>query len=61
VSYDYGSINVSADQYVTFADFETNWTGKTFAEFNAVMLDPTSYPDEYMKHSDFAIIPLMGP
>lgn len=61
VSYDYGSINVSADQYVTFADFETNWTGKTFAEFNSVMLDPTSYPDEYMKHSDFAIIPLMGP
>lgn len=61
VSYDYGTINVSADQYVTFADFETLWASKTFADFNAVMLDPTTYPNEYMKYSDLAIIPLMEP
>lgn len=60
-SYDYGNINVNADQYVTYADFNTLWSGKTFANFNAVMLDPTTYPNEFMKHSDFAIIPLMEP
>lgn len=61
VSYDYGNININADQYVTYADFNSLWTGKTFEDFNDVMLDPATYPDEYMKHSDFAILPLMEP
>jgi len=61
VSYDYGSISIEAKQYVTFADFNTKWSGKTFAQFNSTMLDPSTYPDNYMKYSDLAIIPLMEP
>lgn len=61
VSYDYGSISIDAKQYVTFADFNTKWAGKTIAQFNSTMLDPTTYPNNYMKYSDLAIIPLMEP
>lgn len=60
-SYDYGSISVDAKQYVTFADFNALWNGKTIAQFNSTMLDPTTYPDEYMKYSDLTILPLMEP
>lgn len=60
-SYNYGGISVSAKQYVTFADFNSVWAGKTIADFNSTMLDPVTYPNEYMKYSDLAIIPLMGP
>ena len=60
-SYDYGSISVDAKQYVTFADFNTLWAGKTIAQFNSTMLDPVTYPDEYMKYSDLTILPLMEP
>jgi hypothetical protein len=60
-SYGYGSISVDAKQYVTFADFNTIWAGKTIAQFNSTMLDQATYPDEYMKYSDLAILPLMEP
>jgi len=60
-SYDYGSLQITAEQYVTFADFNSIWTGKSFAQFNGTMLDPTTYPNDYMKYSDFAILPLMEP
>jgi hypothetical protein len=59
--YNYGSISVDAKQYVTFADFNALWNGKTIAQFNSTMLDPTTYPDEYMKYSDLTILPLMEP
>lgn len=61
VSYSYGSIAITASQYVTFADFNTLWAGGTIADFNALMFDPTTHPDEFMKYSDLAIIPLMEP
>lgn len=61
VSYNYGSISFTASQYVTFDDFNTLWAGATISDFNNLMLDPTTYPDEYMKYSDLAIIPLMEP
>jgi len=60
-SYTYDSISVDAKQYVTFADFNTLWNGKTIAQFNSTMLDPTTYPNEYMKYSDLTILPLMEP
>lgn len=60
-SYTYNEISVTAEQYVTFADFNTKWSGKTFAQFNSTMLDPTTYPNDFMKYSDLAIIPLMEP
>ena len=60
-SYNYGSISIDAKQYVTFADFNTVWAGKTIAQFNSTMLDPVSHPNEYMKYSDLAILPLMEP
>lgn len=60
-SYTYSGISIDAKQYVTFADFNAKWSGKTYAQFNSTMLDPTAYPNSYMKHSDFAILPLMEP
>jgi len=60
-SYNYGNISVDAKQYVTFADFNTVWAGNTFAQFNSTMLDQATYPDEYMKYSDLAILTLMEP
>jgi hypothetical protein len=59
--YDYGSISIDAKQYVTFADFNTLWAGKTITQFNSTMLDPGTYPNEYMKYSDLATLPLMEP
>jgi hypothetical protein len=60
-SYGYGNISVDAKQYVTFADFNTVWAGKTIAQFNSTMLDQATHPNEYMKYSDLAILPLMEP
>lgn len=60
-SYDYESIKITATQYVTFADFNSIWTGKTYTEFNDVMLTPEQSATDYMKYSDHAILPLMGP
>lgn len=61
VEYSYGAINITAEQYVTFADFNTLWAGKTFDDFTDAMFTPTSAPDEFMTHNDFATIPLMEP
>lgn len=60
-SYDYGQVSITAEQYVTFADFNSTWTGKTFEDLNDTLLDSETYPDQYMKYSDLAIIPLMEP
>jgi len=61
VDYSYGAISFTAEQYVTFADFNSLWAGKTFNDFSAAMFTPTSSPTDYMTHSDFATIPLMEP
>ncbi len=61
VSYNYASISLTASQYVTFDDFNTLWAGRTITEFNDLMFDPIANPNEYMKYSDLAIIPLMEP
>jgi hypothetical protein len=59
--YSYGAISITAEQYVTFADFNTKWAGKKYNDFSSTMFTPETAPDEYMTHSDFAIIPLMEP
>ncbi len=59
--YSYGEINFTAEQYVTFADFNSLWSGKTFNDFTDTMFTPATAPDDYMTHSDFAIIPMMEP
>jgi hypothetical protein len=61
VSYDYGSIGISAVQYVTFSQFNTLWNGLTYQDFTDTMFDPATNPTEAMSFSDFAIIPLMEP
>jgi hypothetical protein len=61
VSYDYGSIGISAVQYVTFSEFNTLWDGLTYQDFTDTMFDPATNPTEAMSFSDFAIIPLMEP
>jgi len=60
-SYNYDSISITAEQYVTFADFNAVWDGKLFSDFNDVMLTPAQSSTDYMKYSDLAILPLMGP
>lgn len=59
--YSYGNITITAEQYVTFADFNTKWAGKTYDDFSSTMFTPATAPTEYMTHSDFAIISLMEP
>jgi hypothetical protein len=61
VSYDYGNIGITAVQYVTFAQFNTLWSGLTYGDFTDTMFNPATNPTEAMSFSDFAIIPLMEP
>jgi hypothetical protein len=60
-NYEYGSVSISAVQYVTFEDFNTLWNGLTYADFTDTMFNPATNPTEAMNFSDFAIIPLMEP
>lgn len=60
-NYSYGSVDISATQYVTFADFNEKWADKLYSDFNSTMLTEAAAPNEFMKYSDHAIIPLMEP
>lgn len=59
VNYSVESTTVSGDASVPFSKFDTKWTGKTFADFTGVALDPTTYPDDTLKFNEFTVIPLM--
>jgi hypothetical protein len=60
-TYSYGSVDISATQHVTFADFNAKWAGKLYSDFNSTMFTEAAAPAEFMKYSDHAIIPLMEP
>jgi hypothetical protein len=59
VSYSENSVAITGAACATFADFNEIWTGKDFADFTAVALDPDDHPDQAMKFNEFTIIPLM--
>ncbi len=60
-TYTHGSVEMSGTQYVTFADFNDKWAGKLYSDFNNTMLTEAAAPNEFMKYSDHAVIPLMEP
>jgi hypothetical protein len=41
-----------------FADFNSIWDGKTFADFTLTMSDPEESPDDYITFNEFSTIPL---
>lgn len=59
VQYSGDSTAVTSVASSTIADFNAKWSGKTFANFKSIALDPTLYPSDTLKFNEFTIIPLM--
>lgn len=49
VNFDPNGVSVTGSSYVTFADFNSSWSGRTFANFNTQMAD--------INFTEFAVIP----
>jgi hypothetical protein len=59
VQYSADTTGITASAGVLFSEFNSVWTGKTFANFKSIALDPALYPNETLKFNEFTIIPLM--
>jgi hypothetical protein len=59
VQYSSDSTGVTANAAVKFSEFDSIWSGKTFANFKSIALDPATYPDQTLKFNEFTVIPLM--
>lgn len=57
--YSEGSVTIDGAACATIADFNAKWTGKTFANFTSIALDPEIYEDEALRFNEFTVIPLM--
>jgi hypothetical protein len=58
-SYSESSVSIEATAYVSVAEFNAKWTGKTFANFKSIALDPEVYAEEALRFNEFTVIPLM--
>nr|DAW17358.1 MAG TPA: tail protein [Caudoviricetes sp.] len=61
VSYSAEGTNITAEPATMFSNFTSLWTGKTFNDFKATMLDPAVYPSQAMKFNEFTVVPLLEP
>lgn len=52
-------IAITATGCARFSDFNSIWSGKTFANFTSIALDPATYPNEALTFNEFSSIPLM--
>lgn len=59
INYSAEQTEMTAQAVVPFSKFEAKWTGKTFADFEAVALNGTTYPDDALRFNEFSVIPLM--
>lgn len=59
VSYTPGSTSITAEAFAKFSDFDSIWASTTFAGFESVALNPSTYPDDALKFNEFTVIPLM--
>lgn len=59
VSYSQDMVSVTSKAYTPFSLFNNGWTGKTIAEFNDVMLNATTYPNDAMSFNELSVIPLI--
>lgn len=59
VGYSEGSVTIDGSACATIADFNAKWTGKTFANFTSIALDPATYNEEALRFNEFTVIPLM--
>lgn len=52
------NISITQEVATRFSDFNSVWTGKTFADFIDFTLDPVTNPLETLKFNEFSVIPL---
>ena len=58
-SYSESSVSLEASNCARVSDFNAKWSGKTFADFTGIALDPATYEDESLRFNEFTVIPLM--
>jgi hypothetical protein len=51
--------SITANASASISDFNSVWSGKTFANFKSTALDPDVYFSDTLKFNEFTIIPLM--
>lgn len=52
--------SITAVGCTKFSDFQSTWgNSATIANFNAVVLDPTTYPDDSLSFNEFSVSPLI--
>jgi len=58
VNFSQTDASLTGSSAVSFSDFNEIWSGKTFAQFTAVMGDKVLSPDDYISFNEFTAIPL---
>lgn len=53
------SVSITGKGCARFSNFDSIWSGKTFANFTSVALDPSVAPTEALTFNEFSVIPLM--
>jgi hypothetical protein len=59
VAYGVADASLSATPCAEIIDFNEIWTGKTFANFTSIALDPDDHPSNALLFNEFTVIPLM--
>ena len=59
-SFSESSITLASTATVTLDEWDAIWTGKTFDNFNDIVLDPALFPDTALKFNEFTVIPRIG-
>lgn len=57
-SFSQSGVSMETSAQVQITDFNSFWTGSTFADFTSVMKDPDVTPDDYISFNEFSVIPL---
>lgn len=53
------STSINGSSHALISDFDNNWSGMTFDDFNTIVLNGVNNPDEELKFNEFTVIPLM--
>ena len=59
VSYNVADATMSATPCAEISDFNSIWTGKTFADFTSIAISGETMPDQALLFNEFTVIPLM--
>lgn len=58
VSFSASGTNLTATAVAPISEFNSKWTGKTFADFTNFAFDGDAQPDNFLSFNEFSIIPL---